>query len=172
MFNSSFNSYVEATYLKRYTHDFSKVKNIPIHIRIQQYNQQCAETFRAIPHIEIVSSKDNIPENSTVIHISNRRYAIVSDDTAYLFILKFIATYEIFLKTKTPERQQQIRHAYPVTTLLKDLQKIRASNTAIYSELKKIIPSSHLKLLIEMNVLRRIDLRYMNTRESLIIFHF
>ena len=147
----------EATYLHRYTHSPSALRAIfhePIAARYAKYDRACLETFN-IPEYFVVRSKKHVPSDAPyVIQLTKRTYAYAYTRKAYEFIKRVVELYDALLATKTPKRRAQLQHAFPVSTLLKDLQKLRNAQSAEYSELKKVIPVTHLRVLAEMGVLR------------------
>ncbi len=153
-----FYKHAEATYIRRYTHSPSALRAIfhePIAARYKKYDQACLATFKQIPEFYVVRSKKEIPSDARyVIQLTKRTYAYTDSKEAKEFIERIIELYDALLATKTPKRRAQLQHAFPVSTLLKDLQKLRNAESAEYSELKKLVPVTHLRVLAEMGVLR------------------
>lgn len=153
-----YNAHAEATYLRRYTHSPKALRKIfhePIQARYAKYNMACLATFRRIPDFYIVRSKKHVPGNARyVIQLTKRTYAYTDSEEAKEFIERFVKLYDSYVSSLTPSRRAQIQHAFPASTLLRDLQKLRNATSAEYGMLRRIIPVTHLRLLAKIGVIK------------------
>ena len=157
---SGFNDHAEATYLRRYTHSPSALRTIfrePISARLKKYDTEFLKTFSNIPEYTIVRSKKKLPEDAHyVVKLTERTYAFTETREAVRFIEHVAELYDALLTSKPVSRRKQVLHAYPISTLLRDLLKLRSAESSEYHYLKRHIPSSHLKFLLELGVLRKV----------------
>ena len=165
-------SHAEATYLRRYTHNPATLRAIfhePIAARYAKYDRECLKTFLKIPQYAIVRSKRRIPESARyVIKLTEHTYAVCDNEEATRFVEYIKERYDALLASKSVKRRQQILHAFPVSTILRDVQKLRIAESSEYRYLKTLIPSSHLKLLLECGVAVRITIDWAWPKKSFI----